>query len=343
MSVTHTFMDSIPSIFLGAPDSSTVLSVLPGHKLLLEGRGYEAVALTIVGSLFAVLISVATVPLLIMTVNKVYPLLERFIPFILIVISILLTIRERKSRIWSFIVFILAGVLGLGTLNLNLSQPLFPLLSGLFGTSNLILSITQKTKIPKQVITDINIKRNEVIKSLGSGVFASTLVGFLPGIGASEAAIVASFPLKNITTEAFLVLTGSINTIVMMFSFVALYTIDKARNGSVVVISKLLENFNLDYLILFVGVALLTAGITAVLALKSTKIFSRVIGKVSYRKLCLAIIALIVILVAVLTGPLGLFVLIIATFVGMLPTLKGIGKNHLMGCLLIPVILFFLL
>ena len=129
----------------------------------------------------------------------------------------------------------------------------------------------------------------------------------------------------------------------MMFSFVALYTIDKARNGSVVVISKLLENFNLDYLILFVGVALLTAGITAVLALKSTKIFSRVIGKVSYRKLCLAIIALIVILVAVLTGPLGLFVLIIATFVGMLPTLKGIGKNHLMGCLLIPVILFFLL
>src|SRR3989344_5244679 len=43
MAVTHTFLDAIPSIYLGAPDPDTILNILPGHKLLLEGKGFEAV------------------------------------------------------------------------------------------------------------------------------------------------------------------------------------------------------------------------------------------------------------------------------------------------------------
>jgi len=38
MAVTHTFLDSIPSIFLGAPDADMALGVLPGHKLLLKEK-----------------------------------------------------------------------------------------------------------------------------------------------------------------------------------------------------------------------------------------------------------------------------------------------------------------
>ena len=41
MSVTHIFLDFIPSIFLGAPTPQTALSILPGHRLLLKGKGYE--------------------------------------------------------------------------------------------------------------------------------------------------------------------------------------------------------------------------------------------------------------------------------------------------------------
>ncbi|MGM0409019.1 MAG: tripartite tricarboxylate transporter permease [Bacteroidota bacterium] len=43
MSVTHTFLDSIPSILLGAPESDTALGVLPGHRYLLKGQGLMAV------------------------------------------------------------------------------------------------------------------------------------------------------------------------------------------------------------------------------------------------------------------------------------------------------------
>ena len=38
-SISQTFFDAIPAIFLGAPDSETALTVLPGQKLMLEGRG----------------------------------------------------------------------------------------------------------------------------------------------------------------------------------------------------------------------------------------------------------------------------------------------------------------
>ena len=54
-SISHTFHDVIPSTFLGAPDGDMALSVLPAHSLLLEGKGYEAVALSAMGSYGAIL------------------------------------------------------------------------------------------------------------------------------------------------------------------------------------------------------------------------------------------------------------------------------------------------
>jgi len=49
-SVTQTFVDIIPSIFLGAPEADTALAVLPGHRLLMEGRGSEAVRLSAIAA-----------------------------------------------------------------------------------------------------------------------------------------------------------------------------------------------------------------------------------------------------------------------------------------------------
>ena len=65
LSVVHTFLDSIPSIFLGAPDADQALNVLPGHKMLLEGKGFEAVKLTVIGSLISLIIVVALIPFMI--------------------------------------------------------------------------------------------------------------------------------------------------------------------------------------------------------------------------------------------------------------------------------------
>lgn len=344
MSVTHTFLDAIPSIFLGAPDSGLELSVLPGHKLLLQGRGYEAVFLTVVGSFFAVIVCLALTPIMIPLIRYGYPLIEPYIAYILIFFSIVLILRETKSRFWALTVYLLAGVLGIATLTMPLlEQPLFPLLSGLFGVSILVVSLMQKTRIPEQRITYPKLDVKEVLSYLGLGTFASLLVGTMPGLGSSQAAIISSSVKKNNKPENFLIMLGSINTIVMIVSFIALYVIDKARNGSVVIISKILGEFNFGYMVLFLVVSLFVAGIASFLALKISKVFARLMNKVNYRSLCMSIISLIIILVFIITGPLGLLVLIVSSLLGIFTSLIGIGKNHLMGCLLLPVILFFLL
>ena len=49
--VAHSFLDVLPSIFLGAPEEDTVLSTLPGHRMLLQGRGPEAVRCSAYGAL----------------------------------------------------------------------------------------------------------------------------------------------------------------------------------------------------------------------------------------------------------------------------------------------------
>jgi putative membrane protein len=51
---------------------------------------------------------------------------------------------------------------------------------------------------------------------------------------------------------------------------------------------------------------------------------------------------MVVILVFLFTGLLGLLILIVATFIGLLPVEWGVRRSHCMGVLLIPIILYFL-
>jgi len=96
-------------------------------------------------------------------------------------------------------------------------------------------------------------------------------------------------------------------------------------------------------LILFIVISLITGGLSVIVTIKLSRIFSKLIPKINYQKLSLAIIIGITLAVIFLSGALGFLVLITSTFLGMIPTFKNIGKNHLMGSLLLPVILYFLL
>jgi len=43
-----------------------------------------------------------------------------------------------------------------------------------------------------------------------------------------------------------------------------------------------------------------------------------------------------------LSGKYGILILLVSTSLGIVPPLVGVGRNHLMGCLLLPVILYFI-
>jgi len=347
MSITHTFLDSIPSIFLGAPDSAMALGVLPGHKMLLEGRGYEAVKLTVIGSFGCLILATIFIPILI----PVLPFLaEKVTPYIgqillIVVLFMLLKDWDMTKISWNVFLFILSGTLGIIVLNYpNLNQPLFPMLSGLFGTSALILSLSTNTKIPDQRIThDINVPRKEKIKALSAATFSGILTGFFPGLGAAQAAIIAMQLVGEISVHAFMILIGGINTVNFLFSIATFYALDKARNGAIIVVQELVPEITIQQVAILISVALISASIATILALNFAKLFSKLINKINYKKMCYTVITLIAVLVTYFSGILGLYILIISTLVGMVAPLAHINRSHAMGCLLLPVILFFLL
>jgi len=346
MSVTHSFLDSIPSIFLGAPDAAQALSVLPGHRMLLEGKGFEAVKLTVIGSMLCLILTIFFIPIMIPILPAIYEFIKPYIGWILVFVVTYMILKTRglNNKIWSAFVFFFAGALGIVVLNFpNLDQPLFPMLSGMFGVSTLLLSLTAKVNVPIQVIEEtIVISKLRMIKALIAAVFSGSLTGIFPGLGAAQAAIIAIQMVGNIGMHAFMILIGGINTVNFIFSLATLYAIEKARNGAVIVVMEILKDVNVWQLTVLLASVLIAGSIATFLALKIAKGFAKVITKLNYNYMCYSVIGLIFVMVGFFSGWWGLLILVISTGVGIIPAVVGVGRNNAMGCLMLPVILYFL-
>ena len=340
LAITHTFIDFIPSIFLGCPDTDTELSVLPGHEMLKQGKGYEAVMRTAYGGLSGVILLVILSFPLSLLLSKIYPPIQKIIPYILILVCIIMVLSE-KNKFKSFLVLILTGILGTFVLDLNLKEPLLPLLSGLFGSSMLLLSIKQKTKIPTQKISFEKIKLKNMLRPLSGAIIASPLCGFLPGLGGGQAAVIGN-QISRTNTKDFLLLLGTVNVLVMGLSFVSLYSISKTRTGAAAAVQSLLGQINLPTLLLILLVCLISGIASFFLVKKLSIIFLKYIEKINYNKLSKGIIIFLAILILIISGILGLFIFILSTAVGYYCIQLNVKKTQMMGCLLIPTILLYL-
>ena len=338
MAITHTFIDFIPSILLGCPDTDTELSTLPGHELLKKGQGYGAIILTLYGSIAAIFILVLIAVPSSILISKTYEFIQNLIPYFLILISIILITIENK-KINSLIVFILTGFLGLTVLNFqNLKEPLLPLLTGLFGSSMLILSIKNKTKVEKQKIQN---PKTKLKKPLLGALIASPICSFLPGLGAGQAAIIGNTLFKT-DKKGFLVLLGATNTLVMGFSFISLYLISRTRTGAALAINELIGKPTTEILILIMVVVVITGIFSFYLTKNLAKFFSKKINKINYTKISYITLIFLGIIVILISGFLGFLVFIVSTFTGIYSISLKVRRTNMMGCLLVPTIIFYL-
>jgi len=345
MAITHTFLDALPSIYLGAPDEAQALNVLPGHRLLMRGEGHNAVLCTVIGALGVIILGILFFPLFIFLMKWLAEPVTGIVGYLLIIIVIYMIWREKDKKLEALTLFLLSGALGLLVFSIpNLEQPLFPLLSGLFGFSILLISLLQKSIIPKQKLNQpLNLSKKNLVKSVSGATGMGFIAAFLPGFGSSQAAIIATNVVGDIGDEGFLTLVGGINTANMLISIAAAYILNKSRNGAILVVNKLLDGMSVETMLIFLAVSLVAAGLAALLTISISKIFANVIVKVKYSYIVWGIIIFIAILAGYFDGFIGLTILATATALGLISSVWGVGKNHLMGCLLIPVILYFVL
>jgi putative membrane protein len=340
LSITHTFLDTIPSIYLGVPDESMILSALPGHRLLLKGKGNIAITLTLIGSLFALIISFIFIPLMIAIFEFLETPIKLILPYLLIAILIIFNILGKKHLL-SAAMLILSGILGFIVFKIPQKEILLPLLSGLFGISGLIISLCDKTNIPIQKETKYAFDKKFILPCI-SATIVGGLAAFLAGFSSSHSAILAQTISPKLGDEGFLVLSGGINTANMAISIVTFYTLQKARNGSIVTIMELLKTIGIKEMILFFLVMLMAGSFATILALYLSNLFSKIIVNVNYQVLASTIIILIITICIIFSGLIGIAILLASTALGIICNKLEVARNNMMGCLIIPVIIYLL-
>ncbi len=361
-SISHTFLDIIPAIFLGAPGDDTALAVLPGHKLLLQGRGKEAIRLSAFGSAASVAVSLLLLAPVALFFLAVYPFLEKHMPLVLLAIALLLIASERskaisfkqrlKFKIFAAIVFTLSGAIGSFAFKhaylmqpvIELSEPsiLFPLLSGLFGASTLIISLYTHTAIPPQRSEKLSLSGGKLARGAFIGSISGSLVAWLPGVSAGVATVLARLAIKDEEDEAgeFLVSVNGVNTANAIFGLIALFVIGKTRSGAMVAVNTVLDmEFSPALITLFLLVIVAVAIVSYFLTILIGMNISVFLPRVNYPRFCLGILIFLALSVLLLTGLFGFAVFAISIPVGLLPAFMHVRRTHSMGVIMLPLIL----
>ncbi|KKH98812.1 hypothetical protein EO95_14385 [Methanosarcina sp. 1.H.T.1A.1] len=398
--VSHTFHDIIPSVFLGAPDGDTALAVLPGHRLLLEGAGAEAVRLSALGSAGSVVASMLFVLPFSLFFGAIYPYLQEYMAWVLLTIVFIMLASEKgeevegqgplakyRSKAFALVLFLITGALGLFAfsresllvpfISLGQASVLLPLLSGLFGASQLIISLLTSSEIPKESVSRFELSRKRILRGVFTGSTAGSLVAWLPGVSSAIAALLAGlfvrsdFDRRSINKETsepvpggqksslfsdpyadrqtlesskeFIVSVSGVNTSNAIFGLVALLVIGKTRSGAMAAVNEILGIGSLGFqvILLFFTAILLTSLFSYFSTVWIGNNAHHMLQKLDYTKLCAGVLAGLAITVFLFTGFFGLFLFVISTPIGMLPSFMKVRKSHAMGVILLPVILYF--
>ncbi len=340
IAVANNTLSFLPSILLGVPESGNELSVLPGHRMLLNGYGYQAVKLTIVGSIGAVILCVAIFPLMMHAIPFLFTHLSGYIYLFLIAIAaIMILTEEGKKKLIALSLFIVSGFIGLISVQLPIDNTiiLFPIFSGFFGVSMLLLQIRNKVEIPKQSCREAYVSKGLINRSIISGSVAGTFSGLLPGVGASEIATLASIG-KN--EHAFLMKIGAITTANIVLSILALWLIGKSRSGIAVVVEQLVA-VGFDEVLLILVTALASAGIASICATVIAKKSIYAINRFEYRNLGTAVLIFILLLTFAFANVYGMLLLAVCSAIGIITNFTKVKRGVLMGVLMIPTIIFY--
>ena len=375
VSISHSFHDTIPTTFIGAPEEDTALSVLPAHSLLLKGEGYKAVVLAALGSIGAILVCCAFLYPLRFIIGpplSLYTTIRECMLWVLLAI-ILLMITTEKTRImdlgdkgalpsilgmiFAAFVFLLSGLFGIIIFDMHVTSPiglpapvLFPALAGLFGVPTLLNSLFTKPVIPEQKVeplTQNRIEKKASMISIFTGSITGIFVSLIPGLTTATGTVLAMTARPKASQEQTIVTLSSVNTAATFSVTVMLFVILRARSGVTLALQELipiepwdssLMPVGLTYLLMFL---MLSGVLSYFLTLYLGKLFAKKFHTIPYQKLVVCTLFFVCTLVLLFTGFFGLIVLFVATSIGFLPICWGVRRSHCMGVLLIPIILYF--
>ncbi len=338
LSFSKIVFELVPTLFFIIPSTSFGVSLLPSQKLLLEGKAFKALKLTIASFLIAGACSILLLPLVLMALPLAYSSLAPFTGFVLLAFTIL-SFASKERFFESTFAFLLSGVLGLVLLSKPVvSEPLFPLLSGLFGVPALLFSLDSQ----KPVVSEENAGVECDVKIIFLACVFGSLSSLLPAVTPMLLVAVLFLLLEGRESggrnEELVIQAGAAALVSKtFFDFVAFQAIGKARSGAVAFASS--ELHSLASLGIALAAGLVSLFIACAVMLLLYPRFARL--PFEGKSTPVAVLCFIVLACVALNGLLGLLVLGVSACTGVAISLLGVRKTTSLGCLIVPSLCFF--
>ena len=368
----YAMVNTIPSIFFAAPDESMLFVVLPGQSYLMQQRGYEAVVLVGLGGLGGLAVLAAMTPVATRVIPAIRAILSPHLGWLLWAIIAYLLVSEWpkgsgqipahghlpppwrrwwdgwRSLVAGLVTFLLSGLLGFillyrSPLPVDMAyQHLLPAFVGLFAVPWVILNLLARTTLPPQHIgSSVEVSWFHVVQGIASGAAGGLFAAFFPVVTGGVGGLLAGHATAQRDQRVFLIAQGAAKTVYYVGGLLLFFVpgLHLVRGGMAWMISTQYTAYTLDHYLLATAAALL-AGVSAfLLSLGFARAVAALCARVGYRAISWATLALLILVVLAVTGPVGLAICAVATGTGLIPALWGARRLNAMGLLLLPLAL----
>jgi len=362
----YAMLNTIPSIFLSAPDDSTIFVVLPGQKYLLQRRGYEAAVLTGIGGLGGI----ATLALLTPVASSFFPavraILQPHLHWILWTVIAYMLISEWpkgsdrapaglarwwdgwKSLTAGLITFTLSGLMGFILLYRSLVpvtvayQNLLPAFVGLFAVPWILQNILSRVELPEQHIArSTDATPWLFLRGTFAGAMGGLFAAFFPVVTGGLGGFLAGHATAQRDDRLFIISQGASKVVYYVGGFLFFFVpgLHLTRGGMAWMLSSLWSSYTPQFYYIAVAAVVLTGVLSFFLLLLMTRVTIKLISKVHYRWVSLGTLGALLTIVIGMTGWGGLLICAVAAGIGLIPVLWGSRRMNCMGVLLLPIAL----
>lgn len=364
MMVGYAILNTLPSILLAAPDESAAFLVSPGQKFFMTGRGYEAVVITTMGGIagLAILLGVAgpLAPLLLPTARAVF---QPHLHWILWCVITFMLMSEwpkggtRGQAGWrrfidgwrstgaGLVTFALSGLLGFvlffgSPVTLHGSfQSLMPGFVGLFTIPWLILNLVNNARPPRQSFQASNPGAGMMLRGVIAGGLGGGFAAFFPGVTGGVGGMLAGHATATRDDRVFLISQGASKIFYYVGGFLLFFVpgLHVTRGGGAWMLRGVYRCRGTgDYLMVLASIAI-SASVALLAVVPLTRITIKVIDRFGFRRTSAVSLVVVAILVALITGWPGLFIMFVAAGIGLLPVLFGSRRMNCLGVILLPI------